>query len=31
MQETAALSKNVKDFTLGPVPYTNFVYLATKS
>lgn len=31
MQETAALSKKVKDFSLGPVPYTNFVYLATKN
>ncbi len=31
MQETAALRKNVNNFILGPVPYTNFVYLATKS
>ena len=31
MQETAAVSKKVKDFSLGPVPYTNFVYQATKS
>ncbi len=30
MQETAAVNKKVKDFILGPVPYTNFVYLATK-
>lgn len=31
MQETAGISKKVKDFILGPVPYTNFVYLASKS
>lgn len=31
MQETAALRKNVNNFILGPVPYTNFVYLVTKS
>lgn len=31
MQETAALRKNVNNFILGPVPYTNFVYLASKS
>ena len=30
MKETAAVASTVKGFSLGPVPYTNFVYTAIK-
>jgi peptide/nickel transport system substrate-binding protein len=31
MRETSATSKKINNFILGPVPYTNFVYTASKS